>query len=340
MPEISIGRLRGGWCVYWTEGGRRRRYRLAARSPAEAEAEAVAVYRRHAARDAQDTVAALWRAYRAERAGRRIAANMEWSGRAVLPFFGAWRPDDITTARCRDYAAQRRAQGRQDGTIWTELGHLRTVLLWATRERLIPRAPHIERPTPPAPRDRYLTRAEIAALLDAEAAPHVRLAVVLMLALAARVTAVLELTWDRVDLQRRRVDLRTTDTGPRKGRAVLPLNDMAMAAMTVAREAALSDHVIEWAGGPVRSIKKGVAGMAARAGLADVTPHVLRHTAAVHMAEAGVSMDVIAQYLGHSDSRITARVYARFSPSYLAQPAEVLNFGRFGEPAGRSLKSR
>jgi integrase len=35
------------------------------------------------------------------------------------------------------------------------------------------------------------------------------------------------------------------------------------------------------------------------------------------MAEAGVPMAEIAQYLGHTDSRITERVYARFSPTYL-----------------------
>ena len=32
------------------------------------------------------------------------------------------------------------------------------------------------------------------------------------------------------------------------------------------------------------------------------------------MAEAGVPMSVIAQYLGHSDSRLTERVYAQYSP--------------------------
>src|SRR5262249_16136097 len=32
------------------------------------------------------------------------------------------------------------------------------------------------------------------------------------------------------------------------------------------------------------------------------------------MAEEGVPMQQIAQYLGHSDSRTTERVYARFSP--------------------------
>ena len=32
-----------------------------------------------------------------------------------------------------------------------------------------------------------------------------------------------------------------------------------------------------------------------------VSPHLFRHSAAVHMAEAGIDMDTIAQYLGHED---------------------------------------
>ena len=66
----------------------------------------------------------------------------------------------------------------------------------------------------------------------------------------------------------------------------------------------------------MQSVKKGLAHAAKSAGLI-VTPHVLRHSAAVHMAEAGVPMDEIAQFLGHSDPSITRAVYARFSPDYL-----------------------
>jgi integrase len=61
-----------------------------------------------------------------------------------------------------------------------------------------------------------------------------------------------------------------------------------------------------------------------RAGLQEVPPHVLRHTAAVWMAEAGSSMVEIAQYLGHSDSRITQKVYARFSPTFLRRSSAAL----------------
>ena len=45
------------------------------------------------------------------------------------------------------------------------------------------------------------------------------------------------------------------------------------------------------------------------------------------MAEDGVPMDVIAQYLGHSNAAITARVYARFSPDYLRNAARSVEVG-------------
>ena len=111
--------------------------------------------------------------------------------------------------------------------------------------------------------------------------------------------------------------------------------------LSAEKEAALSDHVIEWGGKPVVSIKRGFAAAVASAGLEGVTPHVLRHTAAVHMAKAGVSMDEIAQYLGHSDTRITSNTYARCSPEHLQKAATALEFGfaasvenllRFTEP--------
>lgn len=57
----------------------------------------------------------------------------------------------------------------------------------------------------------------------------------------------------------------------------------------------MTDHVIEWAGEPVASIKTGFAAAVRAAKLTGVSPHVLRHTAAVHMAEAGLSMAEIGQ---------------------------------------------
>jgi integrase len=46
--------------------------------------------------------------------------------------------------------------------------------------------------------------------------------------------------------------------------------------------------------------------------------HVLRHTHGSLLAMQGVPMPVIAQQLGHSDTRMTEKHYAHLSPSYVA----------------------
>lgn len=324
MREYRIGRLNGRYVVsWWEDSGKRRRYRLDALTAKDAEREAIDVIKRETVAPPTTTVADLWEAYRQEKQGRRVAAAMFHEWKAVGPYFGHLRPEHVTTEKCRGYTAKRREQGKHDGTIWTELGHLRTVLVWALGRD---KAPAIERPAKPAPKERYLTRTEINQLLGAPMAPHIRLAVLLMLSTAGRIGAILELTWDRVDFDRKQLNLRTSDTGPRKGRAIVPMNGGLIAALTQARELAMSDYVVEWAGDRIASIKTGFNAAVKAAGLTSVTPHVLRHTAAVHLAEAGVSMSRISQYLGHSDTRVTERVYARFSPEHLRSEAEILDF--------------
>lgn len=62
---------------------------------------------------------------------------------------------------------------------------------------------------------------------------------------------------------------------------------------------------------------------AARAGVR-ATPQVLRRTAAVWMAEAGISIHEIATYLGQTEIKTTVRAYARHSPDYLRAAAATL----------------
>lgn len=334
--EYRIGRLNGGFVVTWWEDGKRRRYRLDAQSRAEAEGEAADRIRTERAKSAGSTIAELWELYRIEKKGRRIAEAMKFEWRKMAPFFGNLRPDQVTIDLCRAYSEARRAVGKKDGTIWTELGHLRTVFLWAASRRLIAYAPAVERPAKPAPKDRWLTVEEIGRLLDAAKEHHIKLAILLMLSTAGRVGAVLELTWARVDFVGGWVNLRTTDIGPRKGRAIVPMNDGLRAALSVAQKAALTDNVIEWAGSPVKSIKTGFNNAAIAAGFsakrrngttkATISPHVLRHTAAVHLVSNGVDMQKVSQYLGHSSIAVTERVYGRFAPDHLREEAAILDF--------------
>lgn len=326
MPEYRIGKLNDRFVVTWWVDGKRRRYRLAAESRAGAEGEALDLIRKERAKVSGSTIDELWQLYREEKKGRRIAVAMNFEWRKMKPFFGHLRPDQTTIDLCRAYAGARRAMGAKDGTIWTELGHLRTVFIWAAARKLIAHAPPIERPAKPAPKDRWLTDSEIARLLDAAKEHHIRLAILLMLSTAGRIGAILELTWDRVDFDGGKVNLRSTELGPRKGRAVVPMNDGLRAALSTAKAVAQTDHVIEWAGSPVKSIKTGFRSACSDAKLAGVSPHTLRHTAAVHLVAAGVAMQKVAQYLGHSNTFVTEKVYGRYAPDHLREEAAILDF--------------
>jgi integrase len=48
----------------------------------------------------------------------------------------------------------------------------------------------------------------------------------------------------------------------------------------------------------------------------DVTFHILRHTYASHSLMAGMTIEVLAQQLGHKDTRITMRHYAHLCPTF------------------------
>lgn len=333
MPDLTIGRLRGGYSVSWTdpETGKRRRYQLAARSRKEAESEARDRYVRETKPRGPLTCKAIWTAYIDHLGAKPTATTMRYTGRAVLAHFGALRPDQITTEDCRSYAAARITAGRRIGSIHTELGHLRSALRWAAKHRLIGHCPHIEMPPKPDSDVQPLSDAEIRALLDGCRAPHVRLAVILLLATGARVGAVLDLTWDRVDFERGVIDLRLPDGLTRKGRAVVPMNRMARAALESAVEARLTDHVVEWGGKRVRSIRSGYRAALERAGMQGIHIHQIRHSVAVRMLAAGQSIEAVAQYLGHSNTAITYRTYARFLPEHLSDAANVLNFDVTGK---------
>ncbi|WP_181408187.1 tyrosine-type recombinase/integrase [Pararhizobium mangrovi] len=265
-----------------------------------------------------------------ENARKRIIERMEYSWKRLAPTFGRRVPQSIGYETVKDYTAGRRSgtigKGAvSEGTIWTELNHLRIVLGWAEKRGRISKAPYIDMPSKPAPRDRWLTKKDVAALRLHASAPHVRLFIILAIGTGARKEALLELQWDQCDMVRGLIDLNGTRDGrTRKGRAVVPMNRTVRAALVEARKSALSGHVIEWAGEPVLSVKKGLATASRKAGMAKVTPHMFRHSAARWMAEAGSDMKRIAAYLGHSDSRTTERIYARFSPNALAAEASAL----------------
>lgn len=244
MPEWRITRLRGECCITWDDGPVRRRYKLGTSDPAEAARRAPARFA-ELTRPRGTTVKDLWDGYVLDMQGRAVVGTMKHTWKALEKRFGALDAERVSIADCRAHTAERRSAGIKDGTIHTELGHLRMVLLWAKKHRLIDIAPDIERPAKPEPKDSHLTRDEVRGMLDAAKAPHIRLAIMLMIGTGARNEAAMQLAWDRVDLARRMVQLRNPfDRAKRKGRATVPINDTLFAALETAQKGALTPFVI------------------------------------------------------------------------------------------------
>ncbi|MBR9840805.1 MAG: site-specific integrase [Rhodobacteraceae bacterium] len=330
MPDISIGRLRGGFCVYWRdpETGKRARHQLEARTRAEAEAEGLSVFRRIGLANTprSRTVSDFWEAYREDLGDKPTATTMGYTGKAVLEHFGAYTPDQITKALCQTYTRKRLAAGKSQGSVWTELGHLASALKFDEGIRAIDRAPRIWRPTKPQSDKRILNRGEARALIDGAHDPHIRLALILLLGTAARLGAVLDLTWNRVDFDAGTINLRLEDSATRKGRAFLPMNNTTRPALQAAREAALTDHVFEYAGHPVKGIRTSFLNAVARSKIGHVRIHDLRHTAAVTMLSEGVPLEKVSQVLGNSNMAVTFSTYARYLPQHMQDAVDVLDF--------------
>jgi len=253
---------------------------------------------------------------------RAIAKDrLEFAWKALKAFWGDLLPEHITRENCRRYVAQRRQAGRQDGTIRREMNVLAAGVRWAGKNGVF------ELPSAPDPKDRWLNREEFAALMDAAVSFHVATFLHLAIATAARKEALLTLTWPQVRFAEGQIWLGKKANG--KNRATVPMTTTLRAVLQRAKELAQTEFVVEYKGERVKNIRKAFELTVARAGLgSDVTPHILRHTAAVWMAAAGTPMPKIALYLGHTDSRITEKVYARFAPEHLHDAAAALDVGQ------------
>ena len=305
--------------MHWTDAAGSHRMSLGTDDRPTAEAAARAIWTKHtvASVDTVGDVMVAWLAATKEEKGHKRSTEA-W--RAARPFWERVRPGMIDAGMCRSYTLQR---GRAANTIRNELSAIRSALKWAAVKPAEPLA----LPAMPESDVQHLSKSQFRKFLDGCSAPHVRLFAQIAVTTGARSTALRELKWNRVDLERGLVDLnpRGRFQTPNKRRATVPINDVLLPLLEDAKAGALTDWVIEYQGGPIASIRKGFEAASKRSGI-HCTPHMLRHSAAVWMAEARTPMEEIAAYLGHKNPLITARVYARFHPDYLRRGAKALTW--------------
>lgn len=232
----------------------------------------------------------------------------------------------------KTYAAARRAEGVKGPTIRQELSTIRAAWKLSVDHEMLTLPPKaFDLPDASAPRERWLTREEAASLVEASIAPHIRLFIELALATAGRHGAILELQWHQIHFDKAQIDLRVSPDEDedvkvrRKKRAMVPVSDRIVEILREVRENTAGDHVIEYHGKPLKSVWKGVKMTVKRAGLPDnVTPHILRHTAATWMCQAGVDLWQVAGFMGHSSTKQVELTYGHHCPDHMIEAREAL----------------
>lgn len=267
-------------------------------------------------------------AYLADRQAAGIASTTRQADawKAMKLFWDQVSPDLIDREMAQAYEKQR---GAGPATVRYELSMLSVALRWAAHKdrQYIAPVPPVWRPEPPERKVRHLSRSQFERWFREVKAPHARLYVEIGLATMARPAAILELQWTQIDWPRSMIDFNPPGRRQtRKKRPVVPVNDDVMALLRTAFDARQSPYVIERGAKQVASIKKAFQAASARSGI-HATPYTLRHTGAVWAAEAGVSMDELAQFMGHDDARTTTTHYARFSPGHLRKVSDAVRRG-------------
>jgi len=140
-----------------------------------------------------------------------------------------------------------------------------------------------------------------------------------------RATAVLDLTWTRVDLEHGVIRFRAegeAETNKRRGRVRIP-RQLAAHLRRWCRDRARMTHVIMFRGERLDSIKRGIARAAQRAGLEGVTPHVLKHTAVTWAIVSGLGVEDAAEFFDTSPQTLR-KTYWHHSPHHQERALEVV----------------
>ena len=269
----------------------------------------------------------------------------------LVDFFGARVVAAVTSATCNEYVEwrvlqtdARRSKSKEGSAIKPatarrELVVLGAALRWCWKEGKIDRPIPIWLPRQAGPRERHLTRSELAALLagalgwdrkgvrhHAKINRHLARFILVAAFTGTRHDAILRLQWGQntdggwIDLAsgvlyRRPVG--SVDTIKR--RPPVPIPPRLLPHLHRWRRLTRR-YVIEYAGRPIRSQERrawrtacGLAGLGA-----DVTPHVLRHTCATMLPQLGVSVYDVAGVLGTTED-VIRRTYGHYAQDHLRQ---------------------
>lgn len=329
----------GVYYIHWTEGRRSKRVSTRSRTLATAQAffaewltlEQQAETKAGPAVTCEDA----WSLYPK---GTDPRNRQVWD--ALRPVFGDRPVMSVSQDDISRYVTLREGVGRARATIWLELTKLFASWRAAHEKGALAAVPRLKNIESPSPRDRWLRREELAALFKAaeELRGGLRLSraerfLWLGLETAARRQAILSLRWRQIDFDLEVIDY--TDGKPQRGlrkkRAVVPISAALLPVLRRAWDERESEYVLDHTGSVTHLLDR----IAEKAKVSGVSPHVLRHTAATHMARNKVSLFHVAGVLGNSVAMVE-KVYAKHTLDGLREAVNSLGAApRLGTENGR-----
>ena len=243
----------------------------------------------------------------------RASSSIRYFHPPLKEHFGNLRAYQLTNVHIHAYKEKR---SHVRGALREELIELRTTLNFAKENNWINSFPPISIPKQPQPKDRFITREEADKLLEAANSMHLRIYIMIARSTAARKSAILGLTWDRIDFTNGRIDFRDPELAENnKRRAIVPIDKELLEILKQMLAYAQTPYVIEYMGKRVSDIKKSFKKACIKAGLKDVTPHTLKHSVISWLAADGYPLDQIAEFTATTYKTVD-RVYRKYSPEY------------------------
>ncbi len=179
---------------------------------------------------------------------------------------------------------------------------------------------HIQKPTEPAGRTRFLSDTERQKLLTALAAsrdPYLHTVVLMALCTGARYGELMNLAWADISFDRSTVTFRQTKNGDSR---TCPLTGEVLSRLRVlnkVRHIGSSWVFPRFDGAKPKCIQSAWRRVLAQAGIEDFRFHDLRHTAASYLAMSGATPTELSAILGHKTLAMVAR-YAHVSEQHTA----------------------
>lgn len=310
---------------YTDEQNKRKRISTGTRERVEAERQAQLIMAGQGPRAQGYTISdALDEAWRRRWKDQKGQRQLSYVVARVTAEIGSLQCRDLSYAVLEEYADHLAINGLAPATINHRLGVISVALDMAAKRNKIPSVPPIPRQRMANKRIRYITRDEEAVLLSKTTGAIHRLIVVLV-DTGCRLSEITSALPE--DIVGR--DIRIIDSKNGKSRAV-PLTARAQYAMRALHSdpkwrvitARVRHSDTRKASAKDWCVKQFTKARNA-SDMPDVSLHVLRHTCASRLVQAGVDLYKVKEWLGHSSITMTER-YAHLAPDALREVAHVL----------------